>query len=157
MNFLSQKTKSEEVSSMKNLAVLGCLVFFVSFYGCHATGGGVHIDWGEDQVASSPSGHGTKTKGGPPPHAPAHGYRAKHAYRYYPCERVYFDTGRGMYFYLEGSSWQMSVSLPSALRIQLGDYVSIEMDSDKPYTHHEDHKRKYPPGQMKEKKKGKKW
>jgi len=141
---------------MKNLAVLGCLVLFVSFYGCHATGGGAHIDWGEDKVVSSPSGHGPKAKGGPPPHAPAHGYRAKHTYRYYPCERVYFDTGRGMYFYLEGSSWRMSVSLPSALRVQLGDHVSIEMYSDKPYTHYEDHKRKYPPGQMKKKKKGKK-
>jgi hypothetical protein len=74
---------------MKNLAVFGCLVFFVFFYGCHATGGGAHIDWGEDKVASSPSGHGNKAKGGPPPHAPAHGYRAKHTYRYYPCERVY--------------------------------------------------------------------
>ena len=40
--------------------------------------------------------------------------------------------------------------------MQLGDYVTIGMDSDKPYMYFEDHKRKYPPGQMM-KKKGKKY
>ena len=39
--------------------------------------------------------------------------------------------------------------------MQLGDYVTIGMDSDKPYTYFEDHKRKYPPGQMKKKKRKK--
>jgi hypothetical protein len=47
----------------------------------------------------------------------------------------------------------MSVFLPSQLRVQLGAYVTIEMDSDKPYTRFEEHKRKYPPGQLKKKKK----
>ncbi len=140
----------------KLLIKLSCLLFLFSLFGCHATSGGVHVGWGKEQKPGPPPGHGVKAKGGPPPHAPAHGYRAKHVYRYYPCERVYFDTGRGMYFYLEGSSWRMSVSLPSALRVQLGDYVGIEMYSDKPYTHYEDHKRKYPPGQKKKKKKKKK-
>jgi hypothetical protein len=30
-------------------------------------------------------------KGGPPPWASSHGYRAKHRYRYYPSFYVYFD------------------------------------------------------------------
>ena len=47
----------------------------------------------------------------------------------------------------------MSVSLPQNLRVRLGDHVIIEMDSDKPYTSYEEHKRKYPPGQLKKKKK----
>ena len=140
----------------KLLIKLSCLFFLFSLYGCHTTGGDVNIGWGKEKKPAPPHGYGTKAKGGPPPHAPAHGYRAKHTYRYYPCERVYFDTGRGMYFYLEGSSWRMSVSLPSALRVQLGDHVNIAMYSDKPYTDYEDHKRKYPPGQKKKKKKGKK-
>jgi hypothetical protein len=39
--------------------------------------------------------------------------------------------------------------------------VVIEMDSDKPYTHFDSHKKKYPPGQRKKEKnwakKHKKW
>jgi hypothetical protein len=75
----------------------------------------------------------SKTKGGPPPHAPAHGYRAKYNYHYYPKAKVYFDTSRRLYFYMEGDKWRASVSLPLNLNLKLGDYVNIEMDSDKPY------------------------
>jgi hypothetical protein len=40
-------------------------------------------------------------KNGPPKHAKAHGYRAKHTYQYYPDAKVYYDVSRGSYFYLE--------------------------------------------------------
>jgi len=43
------------------------------------------------------------------------------------------------------------VSLPTNLRVKLGDYVTIDMDTDKPYTHFAEHKKKYPPGQLKKK------
>ncbi len=46
--------------------------------------------------------HKGENRGGPPPWAPAHGYRAKHRYRYYPSAEIYFDLGRGIYFYYEG-------------------------------------------------------
>lgn len=99
-----------------------------------------------------------KRKGGPPPHAPAYGYRAKYTYRYYPSTHVYFDVSRRLYFYLEGTVWKMSVSLPEHLRVNLGDHVTIEMDTDKPYTRFAEHKKKYPPGQLRKKTKGrKKW
>ena len=104
--------------------------------------------------------HKHKKKGGPPPHAPAHGYRAKHQYqyRYYPSRSVYYDTGRGIYFYLKGKNWEVGASLPSNLRVGLGDSVSIELDTDKPYIYHADHVKKYPPGQIKKKhKKKNKW
>jgi hypothetical protein len=65
---------------------------------------------------------------------------------------VYFDLHRRLYFYLEDDQWRMSVSLPSKLRMRLGEYVTIEMDSDKPYLKFKEHKRKYPPGQLKKKK-----
>ncbi len=90
-------------------------------------------------------------KTGPPDHAKAHGYRAKHTYRYYPAAQAYYDVNRRTYFYLEGESWRVSVSLPLSLKLKLGDHVTIEMDSDKPYTGFEMHKRKYPPGQAKKK------
>jgi len=97
-------------------------------------------------------------KKGPPAHAPAHGYRAKHYYRYYPGASVYFDSGRKLYFYIKGDHWEVGVSLPNHLRISLGDSVSIELDTDKPYIHHAEHVKKYPPGQLKKKHKKKhKW
>jgi hypothetical protein len=86
---------------------------------------------------------------GPPEHAPAHGYRTKHKYYYYPGSDVYFDPNRGLYFYLSGRNWEISTILPLNLKVKLGDHVSIEMDSDKPYVKHAEHKTKYPPGQMK--------
>jgi hypothetical protein len=92
---------------------------------------------------------------GPPPWAPAHGHRAKHHYRYYPSAYVYFDTGRGLYFYYQGGSWQVSVSLPTSIHIAVGDYVALEMDTDRPYTYHSDVVQRYPPGHTKNKDKGK--
>jgi len=100
-------------------------------------------------------------KGGPPRHAPAHGYRAKHHYRYYPSCSVYYDSGRNLYFYLKGDNWEVGASLPSSIRVRLGDYVSMELDTGKPYTYHADHVKKYPPGKKKKKhkknKKKSKW
>ena len=81
---------------------------------------------------------------GPPAHAKAHGYRAKHTYRYYPAAQAYYDVDRKAYFYLEGDNWRVSASLPISLKTELGDYVTIGMDSDKPYTGFEDHRLKYP-------------
>jgi len=76
---------------------------------------------------------GSKSKGGPPAHAPAHGYRAKYNYQYYPKANVYYDTDRNLYFYMQGDNWKASVSLPLDLKLGLGNYVSVEMDCDKPY------------------------
>jgi hypothetical protein len=96
--------------------------------------------------------------GGPPAHAPAHGYRAKYRYRYYPGCSVYYDYGRKIYFYIKGDHWEVGASLPGRFRIGLGDSVNIELDTDKPYIYHSEHVKKYPPGQLKNKKKKKnKW
>ena len=115
----------------------------------------VIVVYGNDSNSGySEVGHKHK-KGGPPPHAPAHGYRAKHKYRYYPSCSVYYDTGRRLYFYLKGDRWEVGASLPSSIRVRLGDSVSIELDTDKPYIHHAEHVKKYPPGQMKNNKKKK--
>ncbi|OGT19061.1 MAG: hypothetical protein A2V90_00865 [Gammaproteobacteria bacterium RBG_16_57_12] len=94
-------------------------------------------------------------KGGPPAHAPAHGYRARHHYHYYPSSDVYFDSARGVYFYISDNNWQMSATLPLTLKARLGDHVTIEMDSEHPYSEHKAHKSKYPPGQTKNKDKHK--
>ena len=91
-------------------------------------------------------------KGGPPAHAPAHGYRAKHKYRYYPDCSVYHDTERGLYFYIKGDNWEVGASLPNNLQMRLGESVSLELDTDRPYTYHADHLKQYPPGKKKKNK-----
>ncbi|HKK34337.1 MAG TPA: hypothetical protein VJ934_12420 [Desulfomicrobiaceae bacterium] len=122
---------------------LGCLL---CLSGCLVTaGGGGGFGGTEQQV-----GHG------PPAHAPAHGYRAKYRYRYYPDARVYFDIARERYFYTTGDRWRVSVSIPDRIRVRMGSSVIIEMDSDRPYLKNHDHVRKYPPGQRKNRGKRKK-
>ena len=125
-----------------------------SFYSCSTTSGSAGIEWGKKSGHRHPP---VVKKGGPPPHAPAHGYRAKHRYRYYPSCRVYYDTGRRIYFYLQSDEWRASISLPNNLHFRLGDYVTLDIDTDKPYVYSKKHKKKYPPGQLKEKKKKKNW
>jgi hypothetical protein len=134
-----------QLYSEKLLTSLCCVFLIIVLSSCKTLTAGIQVG-GPPVVVK-------EHRGGPPPHAKAHGYRAKHTYRYYTCARVYFDLHRKVYFYLEGDIWRMSVSLPSEVRVQLGEYVTIEMDSDKPYTRFKEHKRKYPPGQLKKKSK----
>ncbi|MFC1533201.1 hypothetical protein ACFL7M_07550 [Thermodesulfobacteriota bacterium] len=97
----------------------------------------------------------TYKKEGPPPWAPAHGYRAKHKYQYYPKSRVYYEKESGVYFYYKDGKWRVSVSLPSHIRIDIKDYVTLEMDTDKPYKYDHEVIKRYPPGQLKKKNKKK--
>jgi len=82
---------------------------------------------------------------GPPPWAPAHGYRAKYTYRYYPDAFVYYDTNRGLYFYLSNDKWEFSLSLPSFIKLDIDQSVVLEMDIDKPYIFHSEVVERYPP------------
>jgi hypothetical protein len=136
----------------KIMFLLTIALILFSFSGCGTTGGGAALEWGQ---ANGYGHHHKVKKGGPPPHAPAHGYRSKYKYRYYPSCNVYYDAYRKLYFYLEGPDWHISASLPHAIQVGLGDYVSIEMDADKPYIYNKEHKHRYPPGQYKKKSKKK--
>jgi hypothetical protein len=57
---------------------------------------------------------------------------------------------------LKGDKWEVGASLPLPLREGLAESVSLELDTDKPYIHHAEHVKKYPPTKTKTKKK-KKW
>jgi len=70
-------------------------------------------------------------------------------YYYYPNAEVYFDIQRNLYFHLSEGIWNATVSLPHALRIQLTDHVSLELDTLKPYQYHYKTRQHYPPGQLK--------
>ncbi|QJT09259.1 hypothetical protein [Oceanidesulfovibrio marinus] len=77
---------------------------------------------------------------GPPPHAPAHGYR--HKYRFYPEQKLYYDIDDGWYYHYEGGQWRRFDNNP-LLNIQLGPFFTIDMDTDLPYTHYQEHRTRY--------------
>lgn len=72
----------------------------------------------------------------PPPHAPAHGYRAKHQYVYYREREIYYEPARGLWFWIDGGDWRIGASLPAYYQQFTSGGVTVELDSDKPYTEH---------------------
>ena len=132
------------------IVAIGIICLFLT-NGCHH-GGLIIGDQPTYRKAPPPP---PPRKAGPPPWAPAHGHRAKYHYRYYPSSYVYFDTGRGLYFYYDGGDWQASVSLPTWIHIGISDCVTLEMGTARPYEYHHEVIKKYPPGQEKKKYKGK--
>src|SRR5688572_27236236 len=70
----------------------------------------------------------------PPAHAPAHGYRAKHQYVYYPAHRIYHEPSNQLWFWMNGGSWSFGASLPVHLQQFTVGGISVELDTDRPYT-----------------------
>jgi hypothetical protein len=60
-----------------------------------------------------------------------------------------------VYIYYGGGRWRVGVSLPRGIRLDAGEYVTLEMDTDKPYRYHDEVRRHHPPGQLKNRGKGK--
>ena len=90
---------------------------------------------------------------GPPPHAPAHGYRRKYySYIFYPGCSIYFDIDRNLYFFLDSGAWKTAVILPSHIHLVMEGSVNIEMDTQTPYIKIDEHLKQYPPGQKRKEK-----
>jgi hypothetical protein len=128
------------------IAIFTVILFIIS---CSSTQGG----WSTVTNKSKNWQSSQPDRQGPPTHAPAHGYRAKYKYYYYPTCSIYFDIDRKVYFYLSGENWEMRAELPSSMNVNLGHHVTLELETDKPYTNHKEHQKKYPPGQKKNKNK----
>lgn len=94
-------------------------------------------------VLSSDSSHGTETKAGPPPHAPAHGYRHKHAEH---GTELVFDSGLGVYvvmnmedlFFFDDlyirfgeGSWQVAVRTDGPWRSAKENEVPVKLKTTK--------------------------
>jgi hypothetical protein len=124
------------------ILILAVLIF-LSFSGCRTTG--------SIFIGNTWPGPGPSYDEGAPPWATAHGNRAKHTYRYYPYNGIYFEERAGAYFYMNDGRWQMSSSLPVSIRITINDFVTLDMDTDRPYEYHNDVVKRYPPGQQKDK------
>jgi hypothetical protein len=83
-------------------------------------------------------GVGLSIGGGP------HHYRGgPNHYHYYPASGVYRNVNTGGYFYLNGGAWQVAMTLPSTVVLDTGNYVRLELETDRPYLYHDAHKVKY--------------
>lgn len=94
--------------------------------------------WAKKKDGNPPYGPGefvppgqAKPKG-PPSWAPAHGYRAKQRYRYYPAHNIYQDPASGLFFSLQGGAWTRG--LPAGLNpAGLGRYRDFDGYVDEPW------------------------
>lgn len=80
-----------------------------------------------------------QAQGGPPPWAPAKGYRAKARYTYFPSLNFYFDTKVGVYFFLEAGIWTKRSSLPPAYNNYNWSkykYEEFDWDNNQPWEKH---------------------
>src|SRR5262245_64926295 len=103
--------------------------------------------------------HGYHSAGGPPPHAPAHGYRRNHQDRnlvYDSDLGVYAVVGLsnvwfldGSYFRISGDRWEMSVGAGGPWRVATVSAVPSRLYAKR-------HPHGAPPGQAKKKSSGKK-
>ena len=124
------KTLMKQLLKSVVLSLLVCIVVI----GCKSAG----------VTVGQSNGPSPGVRGGPPPHAPAHGYRRKFGYDYYPDQNVYYARDRGTYFWLQGENWKVGVELPSHIALNLGGHVSIELDTQTPYEHHDAVAKKHP-------------
>lgn len=92
-----------------------------------------------------PPGHVKNPGGGPPPWAPAHGYRAKQKYLYYPKYNIYKDPVSGLFFSFHAGSWGKGDLPPNLDPRHLGRGYTFEGDMDEPYKGNRQHKNKYKP------------
>jgi hypothetical protein len=82
---------------------------------------------------------------GPPPWAPAHGWRRKHeTYYYYPATQVYYYPSVRRYYWLEGRDWRNGDRLPRYYALDQDKRVVLDLDYE-PHTYHAKIRSAYPP------------
>lgn len=83
---------------------------------------------------------------GPPPWAPANGYRAKTKHIYFPDQNFYYDIEKRVYLNLESGKWSVSANVPSVLvniNLRTVRQVELEIGGHAPYQYNEVHVVKY--------------
>jgi hypothetical protein len=83
---------------------------------------------------------------GPPPWAPAHGYRAKTRHIYFPDHNVYFDLQKKVFIYINGSNWNVGTSLPKifgSINLRTSSQIELDYYGNYPYYFNREHKVKY--------------
>lgn len=83
---------------------------------------------------------------GPPPWAPAKGYRAKTRHIYFPQQNFYYDIQAHHYLYLNNGNWSISVNIPAPfININLGNVAQVQLDyyGANPYHYNTNHCTRY--------------
>lgn len=127
------------MKTINTIRIAGLLLLFVTLISSGA--------FAQGKGKSKEKAKSEKKGGGPPPWAPAHGYRAKTRYVYFKDYPVYYDNDRGVYISLSGGNWSVSAKLPSLLAgVDLVAAAKIDLDfsGDNPQAEHDAHKKKYP-------------
>jgi len=121
-----------------SVIVLGSLICFLSTEGAFAQG---KPHKGKSDKVKKVKHHG------PPPWAPAHGYRKNTRHIYFPVHQTYFDIDRGIYISLKGDKWEVSASKPLSLKgvdLKVAAKIELDFNGEKPQSLFGEHKRKYP-------------
>ncbi len=85
-------------------------------------------------------------KGGPPPWAPAHGYRERTRHIYFPQQNVYYDVERSVYIYLNNGNWEIGARIPKGINantLRDSRQVELVLNSDQPQKFNSSHIKKY--------------
>ena len=83
---------------------------------------------------------------GPPPWAPAHGYRAKTKHVYFPDQNFYYDIEKRNYLYISNGKWVVSAKLPSiytSINLGKSTQIQLEIGGHTPYIYNKEHIVKY--------------
>jgi len=97
------------------------------------------VDRPSDEVVVESGRHG------PPPWAPAYGWRRQHeTYYYYPAGQVYYYPSLRRYYRLEGKDWRYGDRLPRYYVIQENKRVALDLEYE-PHTQHAKIREMYPP------------
>ena len=86
----------------------------------------------------------SSARGGPPPWARARGLRRKAAYRYYFNNEVYFHVQNKEYVWREGGQWKRGRQVPQSVRLSRSEFVTLDLEGDRPEVHHDQVKRDHP-------------
>ncbi len=68
--------------------------------------------------------------GGPPAHAPAHGWRSKNRYYFYPSCQVYYSPQRNCYIWRGPRGWVVTPKPPEKVLLMADEAVTVELDGD---------------------------
>jgi hypothetical protein len=81
-----------------------------------------------------------RPKGGPRPWAPAHGFRRKVSYHYYPDHEVYYCPSRRQYVWFEYGEWRVGVTLPASITLDARHdrHYVVSLASDEPQDFHDE-------------------
>lgn len=82
---------------------------------------------------------------GTPPWERRSWFHHERLYYFYPEAAVYYRPVDRMWFYLDGGVWRFGIELPASITLDLGHCVGVTMWTDRPFDHHRDVIRYYPP------------